>query len=129
MRRFQSSSTLSKQNYNTLQDHSKIVKLINIYFDIDKKIAQKPEMQPLSRNIDRMKAAFEDMGYTIRNPKGEAYNDTRTDCEASIVGSGSENLVITDVIKPIVYWRIGEVLGIVQQGIVIVEGTEKKGWF
>ena len=112
-----------------MQDHSQIVKLINNFFDIDKKVAQKPEMQSLTRNLERMKSSFEEMGYIIRNPKGEVYSDTRTDCDASIVGAGTENLVITDVIKPIVYWRIGEVLGIVQKGIVLVEGVEKKGWF
>ncbi|MEY4927647.1 MAG: hypothetical protein RI894_2083 [Bacteroidota bacterium] len=117
-----------------MQDHSLYLKLINNFFDIEKKVLQKTEMQPLMRNIDRMKATFEEMGYIIRNPKGEGYSETRTDCEASIVGESTESLVITDVIKPIVYWRIGEILGIVQQGIVLVEAAEaskkeKKGWF
>ncbi len=115
-----------------MQNHSLYLKLINNYFDMDKKISQKTELQSLTRNIERMKVVFEEMGYIIKNPKGEVYNETRTDCEASIVGDSSDNLIITDVIKPIVYWRIGEILGIVQQGVVLVEGNpkkEKKGWF
>jgi hypothetical protein len=37
---------------------------------------------------------------------GQAFNETRTDLEASIAGAGAEDLVVVEVIKPIV--RIGE---------------------
>ena len=112
-----------------MQNHTAFLKLINHFFDMEKKISQKTELQPLSRNIERVKTTFEEMGYVIRNPKGEAYNETRTDCEASIVGNSTENLVITDVIKPIVYWRIGELISIVQQAVVLVETDPRKTWF
>ena len=63
------------------------------------------------------RSTFEEMGYQIHNPSGEPYNETRTDCEASIAGSKVDNLVVAEVIKPIVR-RQGV---IIQKGVVIVE--------
>ena len=52
---------------------------------------------------------------------GETFNETRTDLEASITGSGTENLHVVEVIKPIV--RVGDknFSRVVQKGIVVVE--------
>ena len=36
---------------------------------------------------------FEDLGLTWHNPIGENFDETRTDCEASIAGESAENLV------------------------------------
>jgi hypothetical protein len=57
------------------------------------------------------------------NPIGERYNETRTDVTATISGSSSRNLVITEVIKPIIVQRVGNVQQIVQVGVVIVESV------
>ncbi|HEY6160666.1 MAG TPA: hypothetical protein VI112_05565 [Bacteroidia bacterium] len=98
-----------------------LVKLINQVFEIEKKIAAKPELSALQRHVTRMKEHFEELGLNYHSPLGEPFNETRTDCEASIAGESSENLVITEVIKPIVRQRDGNLFLIIQKGVVIAE--------
>lgn len=95
--------------------------LINQLFDMEKKVSRLTEKNSLNRNLDRMKNKFQDMGFEVADPLGEAYNETRTDCEANIAGSSSENLVISDVIKPIIRLRNGGASMIVQKAVVIAE--------
>ncbi len=91
-----------------------LLRIINQVFDIEKKSSQNTS---ILRHTERIKNTFSEMGYTIQNPHGEAYNETRTDCEASIAGAQINNLVVADVIKPIVHHQ-----GIIiQKGVVIVE--------
>lgn len=90
------------------------LRIINQVFDIERKSAQNTA---ILRHIERIRNTFEEMGYQIHNPSGEPYSETRTDCEASIAGSKVENLVVAEVIKPIVR-RQGV---IIQKGVVIVE--------
>jgi hypothetical protein len=54
-------------------------------------------------------------GLTIHNPLGETYDQTRLDCEANIAGESTENLVITEVIKPIIRLKQGGLNQIVQK--------------
>jgi hypothetical protein len=91
-----------------------LLRIINQFFDIEKKSAQN---STILRPIERIKNSFDEIGYHIHNPMGEKYSETRTDCEASIVGSKLDNLVVVDVIKPIVHQ--GGL--IIQKGVVIVE--------
>jgi hypothetical protein len=90
------------------------LRIINQVFDIERKSAQNAA---ILRHIERIRNTFEEMGYQIHNPSGEPYNETRTDCEASIAGSKVDNLMVAEVIKPIVR-RQGV---IIQKGVVIVE--------
>jgi hypothetical protein len=59
---------------------------------------------------------------------GQAFKETRTDLEATIAGTGTENLVVVEVIKPIIRATLkgGEAGSskIVQRGIVIVESRK-----
>lgn len=95
--------------------------LINQVFDMERKVHKLSESNSLARNLDRMKAKFTEMGLELVNPLGEPYSETRTDCEANISGSSSDNLYITEVIKPIVRLRNGGASMIVQKAVVIVE--------
>jgi Protein of unknown function (DUF3235) len=101
---------------------AQMIQVVNQVFDLEKKIAKLQESHSMNRNLDRIRAAMEEMGLEIENPIGQPYNETRTDCEASIAGSSTDRLVITDVIKPIVRLRQGGGAFIVQKGVVIVEG-------
>ena len=110
--------------------------LLNQVFEVEKKVAALTEPHSIGRNLNRMKNWFEreltlpasggqtvTFSFTYRNPFGEAYNETRTDCDASIAGSSAENLFITEVIKPIVWLSVnGQPGNIVQQAVVVVEG-------
>lgn len=99
-----------------------IVQLINQIHDLDKKASAKEE-KSLLRNINRIKELIQEEGFLILNPIGEAFDDTRTDCEASIAGDQTEKLKIVEVIKPVVYKKSsqGEAT-LIQRGIVIAEG-------
>ncbi|MFN8276696.1 MAG: hypothetical protein U0T84_04390 [Chitinophagales bacterium] len=105
---------------------------INQVFEIEKKVTQIQESNSIPRNVNRLKdlienelfksfASNEQSGFVYHNPIGESYTDTRTDCEATIAGTGVENLVITEVIKPIIFLKQGNFKQMVQKAVVIVE--------
>jgi hypothetical protein len=97
------------------------IKIINQVFEMEKKVAAKPEMAVLQRNIDRIKASLEAMQITYHNPIGEKYSETRTDCEANIVGELKNNMVIADVIKPVIFNAAQGSPVIVQKAVVLVQ--------
>lgn len=94
-----------------------IINIINQVFEIEKKGAG----AAIDRNLSRIKAELENLGYSYHNPAGETWNETRTDCEASISGAVKAKMTVTEVIKPVVYqWADGQ-KKIVQKAIVVVE--------
>jgi len=101
--------------------------VLNQVFEIENKLQSISESNSIQRNIDKIKDYFEyeamedNAGLSYHNPFGEAYNETRTDLEASIAGNSTENLFITEVIKPIIRYRKGGMNAIAQKGVVIVE--------
>lgn len=97
------------------------IQIINQIFEIQQKLKQDNIDARYERNLKRLYSIFEDEGYVCKNPIGEKYNDSRTDCEASIAGKEGRNMEITQVIKPIIYKQQGSEATIVQKGIVIIE--------
>ena len=69
-------------------------------------------------------------GFSYHNPLGEKYDHTRIDCDASIAGQSDENLIIIEVIKPIIRFHQQDRTQIVQKGLVVasarIEKTEEK---
>lgn len=109
---------------------NKVVKnqifILNQIFEIENKLSKLDISHTISRNIDKLKSFYKDsfddnISFIIENPKGQDYNETRTDVEASIVGDSVDNLVIIDIIKPIIRLKQGHTNQIIQQGIVIVQ--------
>jgi hypothetical protein len=106
---------------------------MNQIFEIEKKAANLMEENSIQRNLNKMKGILEEeffkgsstIGLTYHNPLGESYSDTRTDCEATISGTGVENLEIVEVIKPIIFYAYHEnekvIKVIVQPAVVIVQ--------
>ena len=106
---------------------------MNQIFEIEKKSANLKEENSIQRNLNKMKGILEEeffkgsstIGLTYHNPLGESYSDTRTDCEATISGTGVENLEIIEVIKPIIFYAYQEnekvIKVIVQPALVIVQ--------
>ena len=106
---------------------------MNQIFEIEKKSANLKEENSIQRNLNKMKGILEEeffkgsstIGLTYHNPLGESYSDTRTDCEATISGTGVENLEIVEVIKPIIFYAYHEnekvIKVIVQPAVVIVQ--------
>ena len=106
---------------------------MNQIFEIEKKATNLKEDNSIQRNLNKMKGILEEeffkgsstIGLTYHNPLGELYSETRTDCEATIAGTGVENLEITEVLKPIIFYSYqenGKILKvIVQPAVVIVQ--------
>ncbi len=109
--------------------------LVNQIFEIEKKAAQIQESNSIQRNVNKLKEILENdlggqsggepQGFIYYNPLGEDYNETRTDCEASIAGTRTDNLEIIEVIKPIIRYRKGGMNIIVQKAVVVVESKTK----
>lgn len=99
-----------------------IIGISNQVFEMEQKLTAKGDSAGVTRNVNRMKNHLEELGYTFYSPLHEDYNDTRTDCEASIVGDFEEgNMYISKVIKPIIFKESGGAPGIIQKAVVIVE--------
>lgn len=101
------------------------IDVLDQIFEIEKKVERLAETNSIVRNITRLKEMFEqleaDGGLTYHNPIGEPYKESRTDLEASIAGNSADNLVIIEVIKPIIRYRKGGVTLIVRKGVVVAE--------
>jgi len=100
--------------------------ILNQIFEIEKKVNRLEERNSINRNTKKLMEFFEEsmsdyISFIVENPIDESYNETRTDVEASISGNESENLIIVEVIKPIIRIKSGKLNQIVQKAIVIVE--------
>ncbi len=94
-----------------------LIEIANQIHQIEKKLSKDGLSEQFTRNISRIKASFLELSLSYHDPVGEKYTDTRTDVEANITGELSDNMHITETIKPIVTLE-GR---IIQPGIVIVE--------
>lgn len=111
-----------------LPDSEKIyLDMLNQIFEIEKKLERVEVSNSIGRNLNKLKELFETelyqrgRGLTYYNPIGEPYSETRTDCDASIAGESTENLVITEVIKPIIRFNQSGFNHIVQKAVVVVQ--------
>ena len=104
--------------------------VLNQLFEIEQKVRKLQEHNSVQRNIDRLKDFFETealsegKGLIFYNPIGEKFDETRTDCVATISGSGHDNLEIIEVIKPVIYLRYSQTQIIAQKAIVIVQSAK-----
>ncbi|MGB5069774.1 MAG: hypothetical protein WBO28_02375 [Flavobacteriales bacterium] len=119
-----------------MQDQTKVpqkyLDLINQVFEIEKKALAMQEQNSISRNINKIKEMIEheffspetsqqSVGFIYHNPVGESYNETRTDCEASISGTSTDNLEIIEVIKPIIFLKQGGIKRMVQKAVIVAQ--------
>ena len=95
--------------------------ILNQLFEMEQKTARLDDGGLLARNVQRIKDKYADMGLVYENPVGEPFDETRTDCEAHIAGTSTENLVIKEVIKPIIRFRSGPITRLAQRAVVVVE--------
>lgn len=96
------------------------IAIVNQLLEIEQKLIQENLIDKFDRNLRRLKNTFEGLGLNIINPMGEKYSESRTDYEASIVGNVNSNMIITQVIKPIIYQTKDGERTLLQKGIVIV---------
>lgn len=119
--------TISTMNNITLKYPKSYLTILNQIFEIENKLKKVQEQNSIQRNIDRLKDFFanealsDGQGLAYYNPIGENYDETRTDCEASISGASHENLEIIEVLKPIIHVKVGNTKMVIQKAIVIVQ--------
>jgi hypothetical protein len=102
-----------------IMTESQLLILVNQIFEIEKKLAHHG-FEKVDRNIDRLKGIIAEAGISFHNPTGEKYNETRTDCSATLLEDGND-LVIHETVKPIVYRKNDADQEIIQQARVIVK--------
>lgn len=95
--------------------------LLNHLYEVEKKLTAHGDVGNALRNVGKMKDAFEEMGLFYDDPMGQSFKETRTDLEATISGTGTENLEVVEVIKPIIRHGTRQYSRVTQKGIVIVE--------
>lgn len=107
-----------------------ILVAMNQLYEIEQKLKRAGDTLNLQRNVGKMKDAFGEFGLVYEDPMGQTFKETRTDLEATISGKGTENLVVVEVIKPII--RIvaregaSELSKVIQKGIVVVETRKEQ---
>ncbi len=105
----------------TLEVPKYVLVTLNNLYEIERKVIANGDPGNARRNIDRIKDAFSEMGLFYEDPMGDVFKETRTDLEATITGSGTEDLVVVEVIKPILRYGDTAISRVVQRGIVLVE--------
>jgi hypothetical protein len=121
-----------------------ILTALNQIYDIEQKLRRSGDAANITRNLDKIRTAFAEDGLTgvdigggvtaVRlvydDPMGQSFKETRTDLEASISGAGTSDLVVVEVIKPIIRAVIrdgtGEYSKVIQKGIVVVESRKER---
>ena len=107
--------------------------ILSQLYELEQKFKKHYDPANCGRNIGKMKAAFAEEGLpagdgqgrirlVYEDPMGQLVKETRTDLEVTIAGPGIEDLVVVQVIKPIVRVMVMDgVSQVVQKGVVIVE--------
>jgi hypothetical protein len=101
------------------------LRLVNQVYEIEQGITKITGTERIARNITKMKDALLEFGFFYEDPQGQSYKETRTDLEATIAGSGTANLIVVEVHKPIVRFGVEASSRIVQKGIVVVASKEE----
>lgn len=111
-----------------------VLQVLNNVYEIEQKLSCHGDQGNAKRNIDKINDILRtenifsmEGGLFYENPYGQEFKETRTDLEVSISGDSTENLVVIDVIKPIIRFGTSDFSQVVQKGIVIVQAkTEDK---
>jgi hypothetical protein len=95
--------------------------IINQLFEMQAKVKEAGLAPGFERNFNRLFSIFEEDGFVIQDPTGEAYTESRTDCEASISGKIGSKMIISRTLKPVIYQRKDGNLQLLQKAVVIAE--------
>lgn len=109
--------------------------LLNNLYEIEKKLIIHGDNGNARRNVEKIKDILTDehiFGHGAKlfyeDPLNQVFKETRIDLEATISGEGTENLIVTEVFKPIIRCEISsgneKYSRVVQKGIVVVESVD-----
>ena len=94
--------------------------IITQIFEIEHKI-KKEDQSVFKRNFQRIYHELELNGYIVINPIGERYDERDVSIEANILNDLKASLMITKVLKPIIYKEEAGERVLIQKAVVIVE--------
>lgn len=97
-----------------------VLQTLNHLYEAERKLAIHGDPGGVMRNIERIKSALADEKLFYEDPMGQPFSETRTDLEASIAGESTEDLHVTEVIKPVIRYGEPEYSKVIQKGIVVV---------
>ena len=109
----------------TIQIPKMILVLLNNLYEVERKLAIHGDPGNAARNIEKMKDAIRGEGLFFEDPMGQPFKETRTDLDATISGTGTDNLVVTEVIKPIIRYGEDNFSKVIQKGIVVVQSSDQ----
>lgn len=101
-------------------EDSILIKIINQIHDLQSKLVNQDTYKRVDRNFSKISDEFNALGYKIYNPISEKYDETRNDCEATIMNNSNDMLHITEVIKPAIYKVSEDNRILIQKAVVIV---------
>jgi hypothetical protein len=117
-----------------------ILTVLNQLYELERKLNAHGDPANIARNIGKIRDAFAEDGFPImdaqggrvrlrlvyEDPMGQPFRETQTDLEATIAGTDTEDLVVVEVIKPVIRATVRDGISeIVQQGVVIVESRKE----
>jgi hypothetical protein len=103
-----------------------LLTVVNNLYEVERKLTVHGDAGNAARNIERIKEALGGASLFYVDPRGQSFNETRADLEASISGPSTENLFVVEVIKPIIRSGTAEFSRVIQKGIVVVEGRQEE---
>jgi len=101
--------------------------LLNNLYEIERKLSVHGDPGNAGRNIEKIKDAMMGEGLFYEDPLGQPFKETRTDLEATISGNNTDDLVVVEVIKPIIRAGQAQFSRVVQKGIVLVQAKVEGG--
>jgi hypothetical protein len=111
------------------------IKALNALHSLRKKMHRLDDASSLQRSTQALERLFKDewvhpsYGFVAHDPKNEPYSETRADCDASIAGDSTENLVIVETMKPIIAMHIRKedqpTTIVVQKGVVVAQSQDE----
>jgi hypothetical protein len=95
--------------------------VLNQVFELERKLSGLNDSMKFDRSLAKLREAFDsqEMQFIIENPLHQRYDITRTDVVATISSSEHDELVITEVLKPVIKVTSNGVSRIIQKGVVI----------
>ncbi len=101
------------------EDEAWVAKVLTDLYRMERALTDDPSR--IGRYIERIKDTIREHGWFFEDPHGQDFSETRSDLEVSIAGDSVDDLVVVDVIKPII--RRGDAMEskVVKRGVVVVE--------
>lgn len=104
-----------------------LVDLANQWFELNRKLQRHTDTAGLQRHADNIGQIIQeqilghqDLSLIVEDPQGSRYNETRTDVECvGIAGENPDDLVVYEVIKPLIRLKSPMQSYIVQRAVIV----------